>query len=80
MRMRKKKNLHPRMEVCQAYWITEPAALAGHWHDLMPQAKALHVELGCGKGRFTVETAKSEPEKTEKKDDNCDEIEIEPII
>lgn len=62
MRMRKKKNLHPRMEVCQAYWITEPAALAGHWHDLMPQAKALHVELGCGKGRFTVETAKSEPD------------------
>ena len=62
MRMRKKKNLHPRMEACQSYWITEPAALAGHWRDLMPRAKALHVELGCGKGRFTAETAKNDPD------------------
>ena len=62
MRMRKKKNLHPRMEVCQEYWITDPAERIGHWRDLMPEAKELRVELGCGKGRFTVETAKNEPD------------------
>lgn len=28
----------------------------------MPEAKELRVELGCGKGRFTVNTAKNEPD------------------
>jgi len=28
----------------------------------MPQAKELHVELGCGKGRFTAETAAQNPD------------------
>lgn len=62
MRMRKKKNLVPRMEVCRDCWITDPFALRGHWHELMPQAKEIRVELGCGKGRFTVDTAKAEPD------------------
>ena len=34
----------------------------GHWRDLMPQARELHLELGCGKGRFTVETAAQNPD------------------
>ena len=36
--------------------------LRGHWRDLMPQARELRVELGCGKGRFTAETAGLEPD------------------
>ena len=39
MRMRKKKNLHPRMEACQSRWITDPAAQKGHWQELYPQAE-----------------------------------------
>ncbi len=62
MRMRKKKNCQPRMEACCDWWITDPAAQKGHWRDLMPQACAIHVELGCGKGRFTVDTAKAHPD------------------
>lgn len=62
MRMRRKKNLGPRMERCAAWQIKEPAALRGTWRTLMPQAKELRVELGCGKGRFTCQTAASEPE------------------
>lgn len=62
MRMRKKKNLEPRMAACGAWLITDPYAQKGHWHDLMPEAKEVRVELGCGKGRFTVETALSEPD------------------
>ena len=61
MRMRKKKNLQPRMEICSGYWIRDPFAMKGKWCQLMPEAKELHLELGCGKGRFTAETAKFDP-------------------
>ena len=62
MRMRKKKNLLPRMERCGAYQIKDPYERKGHWRELMPEAKEIRVELGCGKGRFTVETAAAEPD------------------
>ena len=62
MRMRKKKNLHPRMEACGDCWIRRPEELRGHWRELYPQAKNLEVELGCGKGRFTAGTAKAQPD------------------
>ncbi len=62
MRMRKKKNLQPRMDACSDCWIRDPERLRGHWRALYPQAKSLEVELGCGKGRFTAGTAKAQPD------------------
>ena len=62
MRMRRKKNLGPRMEACAAWQIRDPEALRGSWRSLMPQAEELRVELGCGKGRFTAGTAEAEPD------------------
>ncbi len=62
MRMRKKHNLGPRMEACGRVWLREPRSLRGRWRELLPGATALHVEIGCGKGKFTVETAKAEPD------------------
>ena len=62
MRMRKKKNLAPRMERCHAVHVLDGFLLKGHWRDLFPDAKALYLELGCGKGRFTVETAAQHPD------------------
>ena len=62
MRMRKKPNLIPRMDRCRDRMIPDPVELRGHWRDLMPQARELRVELGCGKGRFTAETAGLEPD------------------
>lgn len=62
MRMRKKPNLVPRMERCAATLITDPEALRGHWLEHFPGHQALQLELGCGKGRFTVETAAAEPD------------------
>ena len=62
MRMRKKKNLVPRMEACDACWIRRPEEHRGRWRELMPGARELRVELGCGKGRFTAETAKAAPD------------------
>ena len=62
MRMRRKKNLGPRMEACAAWQIKDPKALRGNWRSLMPGAKELRLELGCGKGRFTCQTAAANPD------------------
>ena len=62
MRMRKKKNLIPRMERCGDRLIRDPYDRRGHWRDLMPQAREVRLELGCGKGRFTAGTAAAEPD------------------
>ena len=62
MRMRKKKNLIPRMERCGEYQIRDPYERKGRWRELMPEAKEIRVELGCGKGRFTAGTAAAEPD------------------
>ena len=62
MRMRKKPNLVPRMEKCAAVQLMEPEVLRGRWKASFPKYEALHVELGCGKGRFTADTAEANPE------------------
>ena len=62
MRMRKKPNLIPRMERCADTLIREPAALRGKWLETFPGHKELHLEIGCGKGRFTADTAGQNPE------------------
>lgn len=62
MRMRKKANLIPRMEACGSLWIRQPAEHKGNWRTLKPDAERIRLELGCGKGRFTAETAKAHPE------------------
>ena len=62
MRMRRMKNLEPRMEACADFRIQEPAAYKGKWRELMPQCTALWVEVGCGKGKFTAETAQANPD------------------
>ncbi|MBR1658706.1 MAG: tRNA (guanosine(46)-N7)-methyltransferase TrmB [Oscillospiraceae bacterium] len=62
MRMRKKPNLLPRMEKAGAVLVEEPEAYRGQWRTLLPECRALHVELGCGKGRFTADTAEQNPD------------------
>ena len=62
MRMRKKPNLLPRMERAAAVLVTEPEALHGVWRTAFPGFAALHLELGCGKGRFTADTAAADPD------------------
>lgn len=63
MRMRKKKNLIPRMEKCAPCHVKDGFALRGRWREeLMPGAAEVRVELGCGKGRFTAETARLNPD------------------
>ena len=61
MRLRRKKNLIPRLEKCAAVAQTEPQALRGRWLAEFPGHDELRAEIGCGKGRFTAETAKAVP-------------------
>jgi tRNA (guanine-N7-)-methyltransferase len=60
--MRKRQNLAPRMAACESVWLRDAQKLRGNWRSLMPQARALYLEVGCGKGKFTVETAAANPE------------------
>ena len=62
MRMRKKKNLIPRMDRCGDRLIRAPYDHRGNWIELMPQAREIRLELGCGKGRFTAGVAATEPD------------------
>ena len=50
------------MERCAAVQVKEPAENKGKWLNYYPGYKKLYIELGCGKGRFTAETAKNEPD------------------
>lgn len=62
MRMRKKPNLLPRMEKAAAVQIKQPEELLGKWRESFPGYRELHLELGCGKGRFTADTAELLPD------------------
>ena len=62
MRMRKKHNLEPRLAACSAFQVKDAQEKKGAWRSLMPDCSALWVEVGCGKGKFTVETAQANPD------------------
>ena len=61
MRMRKKKNLETRTQNCAPILMQNPAELRGNWLD-QRREQALYLEIGCGKGKFTVETAGAQPD------------------
>ena len=50
------------MERCAALRIAQPEARKGAWRALMPGCTQLWVEVGCGKGKFTAETAQANPD------------------
>ena len=62
MRMRRMKNLDSRMEATATYRIGVPADYKGKWRSLKPDCTSLWVEVGCGKGKFTAETAQANPD------------------
>lgn len=72
MRMRRKKNLDTRIENCNDYIIEfeeekieygkEPKKHLLDLEELFENKNPLHMEIGCGKGQFTMEIAKRNPE------------------
>ena len=61
MRMRKRRNLSPRMEKCAELLIENGSENKGKWRELYPEFDNIYIELGCGKGRFTADTAETMP-------------------
>jgi len=59
--MRRKRRLDSRIAGCEHLLVTEPEKFYGCWLEKF-DFDELHIELGCGKGLFTVETAKSSPD------------------
>lgn len=73
MRMRKKKNLKPRLEKCGKmlfeYHTNEPAYNAEgdksellNYERIFGNSNAVHLEIGCGKGQFICESAQRNPQ------------------
>lgn len=72
MRMRRKKNLEPRLENCSEYIIEieeepieygkEPQKHLLDITGLFGNNNPLRLEIGCGKGQFAMEIAKRNPD------------------
>lgn len=62
VRMRKKKNIGPRLEACSPLMVENPAELKGKWREFLKCDK-LMLEIGCGKGKFTLGTAEANPDR-----------------
>ena len=62
MRMRKKKNLDVRLARCAPVMVDDPRAWRGRWRELFGNNHPIRLEIGCGKGRFILETARRNPD------------------
>ena len=62
MRMRKKKNCDARMEACNDLWVREPEMAKGKWSEIFGNDNPIHLEIGCGKGKFVSEMAAENPD------------------
>ncbi|WP_124057984.1 tRNA (guanosine(46)-N7)-methyltransferase TrmB [Vaginisenegalia massiliensis] len=61
MRLRHKPWAEDKLKEYPQYVITDANDLKGHWQTRFAQNQALHIEVGSGKGQFTIEMAKAHP-------------------
>lgn len=63
MRLRKVKNALDKLIADEKYFILNPEDHREQWNSLFQtKNQLLHIEIGCGKGRFVTEMAKRNPE------------------
>lgn len=62
MRMRKKKHREERLLSCADYIIENIEEYTNDIKQIFGNDKPLSIEIGCGKGKFIVETAKKNPD------------------
>lgn len=60
MRLRKKWWARPELEESSLF-IAKPEEYCGKWHEVFKNINDIHLELGCGRGRFLSERAKQNP-------------------
>lgn len=61
MRLRKKWWARPEMEQSD-YVITSPKQFKGQWKEVFKNSNPIHLELGCGRGRFITTKAETYPD------------------
>lgn len=62
MRVRKKKNCDARMQACDEVWVHDPESKKGKWNEIFQNNNEIHLEIGCGKGKFITEMALKNPD------------------
>ena len=65
MRQRKIKDIEEKIVEYRDLIVEEPVSHKGSWREVFApdsEDKGLFVEIGCGKGRFILESAKNSPE------------------
>ena len=60
--MRKKKHRDERLENCSHLIIDDITRYSGDLASVFNNDNALHMEIGCGKGAFILETARRNPD------------------
>ena len=60
MRLRKVKDALIKLQASR-YFIAEPLALKGNWKSVFNNENPIHIEIGCGKGKFISELANLNP-------------------
>ena len=61
MRLRKVKDAKLKLEESR-YFINEPLSYKGKWQSLFNNTNPIHIEIGCGKGKFISELASKNPD------------------
>lgn len=62
MRMRRKKHREERLESCKSFFVENMPSYENDIKAVFPDDKELHIELGCGKGKFITELAEKNPD------------------
>jgi tRNA (guanine-N7-)-methyltransferase len=62
MRLRKVKDADLKLEENKKYFIPNPIDYKGNWKNLFNNSNPIHIEIGCGKGKFILELAKRNPD------------------
>ena len=61
MRLRNVKNKDEILN-SSTYLVKDAESNIGNWNKLFGNDNPIHIEIGCGKGRFITETAKLNPD------------------
>lgn len=61
MRLRKVKNAYERLKDGSGYFIENPIQYKGKWNSFFQNSNPLHIEIGCGKGKFITTLASLNP-------------------
>lgn len=62
MRARNRRGLHHRITLCSDVQIKNPKEYKGKWNEVFGNDHPIHLELGCGKGKFITEMALLHPD------------------